>query len=170
MPIIPFVAILAGATVWQLLEIFQDRVTQNSNKLLSFITPTVLLFLFCGSFLYEASGFRFRRSESAVDAARYIRQKGNVAHIAFQQAWKSGLLIYLPPTTVIEDVSPESFLSQTDRDGKPLLESVQYVAMEQKSIAEHDYETAITQHGFTEVYFSNRRDRQGEYRLFAKLR
>jgi len=169
-PIIPFVAILAGATVWQLLGIFQDRVTQNSNKLLSFITPTVLLFLFCGSFLYEASGFRFRRSESAVDAARYIRQKGNVAHIAFQQAWKSGLLIYLPRTTVIEDVSPESFLSQTDRDGKPLLESVEYVAMEQKSIAEHDYETAIMQHGFTEVHFTNRRDRQGEYRLFAKLK
>jgi hypothetical protein len=165
-PVIPFVAILAGAIVWRLLEILQGH--QASTRVSAFITPTVLIFLFCGSFLFEASGFRFRRSESAVDAARFLREQGNGIHVAFQQAWKSGLFIYLQPSAVIEDVSPESFLNQSDRNGKPLLESVQYIAMEKISIAEHGYESAILQHGFTQIQFANRSNRQGEYILFRK--
>jgi len=167
-PLFPFVTILTGGAIWRLLENSHASPRNPSAGRLTILPSILLLFLLVGSFLYEAGGFRFRRSESAVDVARFLRQQSNVTSVAIEQPWKTGQEIYIPMSTTIEDIPPDSLFTKTGHGGTPLIESVQYIAMEQKTIERLGYEDSILRKGFMEVRFSDCTSRQGEYRLFAR--
>ena len=78
-PIIPFMAVLAGIGLWQ----WGGKIVRNNRRSLpgKQLLALLLVFTVIASFLFESDRFRFRRSESAVDAARYLmKQKDRIIH------------------------------------------------------------------------------------------
>ncbi|MGE5340019.1 MAG: glycosyltransferase family 39 protein [Candidatus Omnitrophota bacterium] len=158
-PIIPFMALTTGAVSVRFLDMIVGKNDFNPNKRKIF--AAFLVFAFMGSFLFEMDRFRFRGSESAVDAARWIdRQNGN-GNIAIEQLWRAGGKLYFTQKQGISDISPDEigntgyFLSVIDKPG------IEFVALKEEDVKKNKLEDLLVERGFREIDFGSKikRDR-----------
>ena len=165
-PVLPFVAILAGAGLWEFLLQIVHSPPGNAGK--NQLKAVFLIFIFLGSLLFEMDQYRFRRSESAVVVAKYLRKQGHVNHAAVQQIWRAGGSLYLHGIPVREDLANDSigdsgyFQSVLERPG------LEYIALKDSDIKKYGYETVLAAKGFREVFLSRNIKRE-RYRLFRRF-
>ena len=95
LPVLPFLVLIAGTGAWQLLS--RARANPESRRALWAV------FVLCGALLLEMEGFRFRRSEAAIDVARFLATRPGVHSVAMEEGTTtSGATLYLrPPMEVI---------------------------------------------------------------------
>jgi hypothetical protein len=181
-PVVPFLSILAGAGLWEALR----WATHGSAG--SFENPLAgakveahpagkagprpnrtLLVAFCvaGAVLPELGGFRFHRTEAAVDLARHIAAQPNVEGAVVRDLWKAGGRIYLSRVPLLVNLSDDSFgdldgLERTISDPR-----MRFVALLQRDLWSPEVQGMLEAAGFHEVTFTRRRDRN-DYRLFER--
>jgi hypothetical protein len=128
-----------------------------------------LLVAFCvaGAVLPELGGFRFHRTEAAVDLARHIAAQPNVEGAVVRDLWKAGGRIYLSRVPLLVNLSDDSFgdldgLERTISDPR-----MRFVALLQRDLWSPEVQGMLEAAGFHEVTFTRRRDRN-DYRLFER--
>jgi hypothetical protein len=164
LPVISFFSICLAASFWNLL---QQLHSSERNKFLSFFRkPHVILILLCVGILLELDGFRVRRTEAAVDMARFINEQGT-SGAAIQQIWKTGGRIYMPHVQRLDDISPE-FISDPKYLHKKISDpGIQFVALQKKDVKRYGYSEMLIQNGYQEASFPTASDRN-EYLLFRR--
>jgi hypothetical protein len=165
LPIIPFFSICLAAAFWNLLR---ESSSASSNKLVLFFRkPHVILLLLCLGILFELDGFRVRRTESAVDIAKFINEQ-DASAAAIQQIWKTGGKIYMPRLQRIDDLIPELISDPQYLRNKISDPEIQFVALQKRDIKRYGYAELIIQCGYHEIPFPTSSDRN-EYLLFQRL-
>ncbi len=97
-PVLPFLALLAG-------EAARDLVARAARAR-SRAFALWFLYGLVGATLLEVDGFRFRRSEAAVDVARAL-VRHQAESVAIQDPWKAGGRLYLATVPRVEALAPE---------------------------------------------------------------
>jgi 4-amino-4-deoxy-L-arabinose transferase-like glycosyltransferase len=162
--VIPFLSMAAGFALWRVFEDLHATQAVNKRRL---IIATVVTVLISYSSLVELDGFRFRRYESAVDIARFVRDRAEVSGIAIQQIWRAGGQIYLWRIPNVLNI-PFDRLNERAYVWRFLTKpEIQYVAMAAKDVERHDYAGLLEENGFREVAVSPHREYQ-LYRLFER--
>jgi hypothetical protein len=163
-PIIPFLAAMAGIGTWYWLkQIVCNPDNQFSKRQMMAL---LLSFVFIGSLLFEADRFRFRRSEAGVDIARYLAEQNSFQSVAIEQVWRTGGKIYQQKIPKVLNISPDSisdahyFFTIIDTPG------LQIVALKEKDVDKYHYDDALTKKGFQEMHIRQRG--KDKYRLFKK--
>jgi len=166
-PVLPFVCILAGRSFWMLLtELSDDRGSALSMSRRPAVA-TVLTVLLVSSLLFEIDGYRFRRYESAVDAARYVRGQPGAASVGVEQLWRAGGRIYLWRVPTVADIS---FERSADREYiRSVLEArdLDYVALNASDVERYSYDELIRTAGYAELPLASPREREA-YRLYER--
>jgi GPI mannosyltransferase 3 len=164
-PVIPFFAAMAGTGTWYWLkDIARNPSIQVSRKQMM---AMLLSFAFIGSLVFEADRFRFRRSETAVDIARYLTAQNKFQSIAIEQLWRTGGEIYLHKIPKVLNISPDSisdrsyFIKIIDTPG------LQMVALKKIDAVKYHYDDLLIEKGFQEFHIPQRGN--GKYRLFKKI-
>lgn len=85
-PIIPFITLSVVMTLRHYSEKHLSGI--KSHRFNSSLKWVIFLVLF--SYIFEISGYLFKRSESAVRVAQILRTQAEKVHIAAQQSWKLG--------------------------------------------------------------------------------
>jgi hypothetical protein len=140
-PILPFLALSAAVSLAHLLE----RSTIHRYVAL------ILVVGFSTSLVFEAGGFRFRRSEDGVRVARFLAAQPDVRRVAAEQLWQLGGRIYLRRVPAVIDVSPErigdrSYLSSILSTSEP-----QWLALRRQDYERYDYQSFLGAAGFAEA-------------------
>jgi hypothetical protein len=165
-PVIPFMAILTAVAVFHLLGVISGvKTSARVGKIQT--KTTFFLFFFAVSMLFEMDGFRFRKSETAIDIARYLAARPARGVIALEEIWHFGGKIYLPDAADTRDVLSAD-LERTDY-GADLLtnDGLEYVAMKNQTIVRNGYEELLKKSGFSEVAFGPGKGYH-RFRLFKK--
>jgi len=164
--VIPFVCILAGHSFWAFLEVLHHERKLGRARARVLALATILVTLLVGSMLYEIDGYRFRRYESAVDVARYVREQPEASGIALEQVWRAGGQIYLWRLPTVLDIS---FERSSDRDFvRSLLArpDIQFVALNAGNAERLGYHSLAMELGYRQVPMSKERDYEA-YRLYS---
>ena len=167
LPALPFVTTSAAWVAWKLLERSGVPASERAGRPKGqpwWAFPLVAAA--CVAFLLEADGYRFRRSESAVEMARYLATRGEPGSVAIEQSWKAGGRIYLGPIP-LEDVDG---LRMADKDAfRKLLAGTDasWIGLRSATVRRAGYEELLRAAGFSEVAFTTR-TRRLEYRLFHR--
>ncbi len=115
----------------------------------------------------EIDGFRLRRSESAVEMARFLAQQPEIKSVAIEQLWKAGGRLYLWRKQKVVDIDvaliqdQQRVLQEIFRDG------IQAVGLRAEHVERLGYESRLVSQGFRESRFSKKR-RIDRYRLFLR--
>ena len=164
-PVLPFVCILAAHAFWVLLKRLRgDGQVAFRQKQIVATTVTVLLMT---SLLFEMDDYRFRRYESAVDAARFIRNQSGVSGVAIEQLWRAGGRIYLWRLPTLVDISSDR---RNDADylrsvlARPDLDYVAFNAIEVDNLS---HPSLASDYGYLEVSLPRPRQYQ-RYVLYKK--
>lgn len=169
LPVIPFLAICLGAAFWDLLSKVNLQVRNGFGHVSPLAKPLVLVFLMTVGILFELDGFRFRRSEDAVDLARFLNSKDGVSAVAIQQLWKTGDRLYMNHIESIDDISPAyigDFQYIREKIQSPKL---QFVALQKRDLKRYGYLSLLRESGYQEVTFPTNWERN-QYRLFQHNR
>lgn len=154
LPAVPFLVMLAAAVFWRLLK--EARGPRS----------TLVLVLLLGIFLMEVTFLRFRSSEAAVDAARYVASSPNATGVVVQR-WTSGGRLYLWRLPFFGRLTQEEmedrdyFLSQVSPD------EVSFIIVETQDLELLGYERMLEELGYQQVSFPTRDD-SDEYKLFER--
>jgi hypothetical protein len=164
-PVSPFISILAGIGLWHWLKDINCTSLNLSKR--KIMIPLLLLFTFSISFVFEADGFRFRRSEAGVDVAKYIRKHPNITSIAIEQSWRLGGKIYLQYISNFLEISPDSIGDLKYFKGILTTPGLQLVALKEKDLKKYNYLPLLEREGFKEqIVNSVKRDK---YCMFIKI-
>jgi hypothetical protein len=165
-PIISFMAISTAMAVFYLLRtLSENRALAQSGKIHRIVT--FFLFLFTISMLFEMDGFRFRRSETAVDIARYLAAHSPQGAVALEDIWHFGGKIYLADVPNIRDIAsadlahPEYVTNLLNRC------NLEYLALRNQIITKKGYEQMIEKSCFSEIKASPGNEYR-RFRLFKK--
>jgi hypothetical protein len=165
-PIIPFMAVLTAIAALHLLKaVAEDKALVQSGKIHKL--TALLLFVFAVSMLFEMDGFRFRRSETAVDIARYLAAHPPRGVAALEDIWHFGGKIYLDDIANVRDVSSTDLARPEYVANLLHQENIEYVAMQHRTIMRNGYEALFEQSGFREIFAGSRKE-YGRFRLFKK--
>jgi hypothetical protein len=165
-PVLPFVTMGAAWSTWNLLGRLRQGAAALDREPASNRWAVMLVAALSIGMLLQLDGFRFRRSESAVEVARFVaRQKGGGV-VGIEQSWKAGGNLYLDPKTW-EDL--DNRLTGDPAWVQNLLRrpEIAWVALQKKTIDRHHYQALLEECGFAEVVYSGR-TRRKEYRLFHR--
>jgi hypothetical protein len=140
-PITPFLALGAAVSLVHLLE----RSTIHRYVAL------LLVVGFSTSLIFEAGGFRFRRSEDGVRVARFVAAQPDVRAVAAEQLWQLGGRIYLKQVPVLIDMAPErigdpSYVSSILAANEP-----RWLALGRQDYERHHYQSLLGAAGFAEA-------------------
>jgi hypothetical protein len=164
LPAIPFLSICLAVSFWNLIS-----ARHESHSIISFLrTPALILFLLFAGILFEMDGFRMRRSESAVDMARFINEQGTSA-VAIEQIWKTGGRLYMNRIERLEDISPRRITDQNYVTGIIQDPAIEFVAFQSRDLRRSDYRKIIERNGFRLISYPFNSDRK-EYELFQRLK
>jgi hypothetical protein len=225
-PVLPFIAMMAGLSTWHLLEKYQTRtvgiyipkrlrpplfafslvtfgvilLSHKDYRYAAIAIPLLLLLVLayarlkresttandasqsrlpagrlglsmimvvCFMAVLEIDGFRLRRSESAVEMARFLAQQPEIQSVAIEQLWKAGGRLYLWKKQKVMDIDAALIQDQDRILQKVLKLGIQAVGMRAEHVERLGYEARLTAQGFKEVPFSNKR-RSDRYRLFLR--
>jgi len=165
-PVLPFACIVAGFALWTILTEFAGETsTRKANE--TPLVATVLGILVVVSLLFEIDGYRFRRYESAVDAARYVREQPAASSVGVEQLWRAGGRIYLWRVPIVRDIS---FDRRDDRDYiRNVLSgsAYQYVALNTGDVERFGYEELLGAAGYQEIPLVTGNSSRG-YRLYEQ--
>jgi hypothetical protein len=125
------------------------------------------LFLFAISMLFEMDGFRFRRSETAVDIARYLAARKPQGKVALEEIWHFGGKIYLADVLNIRNISSADFANREYITNLLNRDDLEYVAMQNQTIIRNGFEKMIEKSGFSEIIASPGKEYR-RFRLFKK--
>jgi len=108
-PMLPFWSALVAIGMYRWLGYLVENQEGKSATLWKKVkgSSVIFVFVFTAALLMEVDGYRFRRSESAVDIARYIARQGEVESVAIEQKWKAGSILYLHHIPVVMDIDTE---------------------------------------------------------------
>jgi len=160
-PVMPFVSIVGGLGAWSL---FSPGVTarwpgQPARRRLAVAAAFAL------ALLLEVDGFRFRRSEPAVDAVRLVARQGPAGVVALERSWMTGGHIYLRSAQSLLEIE-ESHLVNAAALQRFLTESSpDYVGFQRDTLAARGYDALLLRLGFTEL---DPRRPPRAYRVFAR--
>jgi len=117
--------------------------------------------------LVEMDGFRFRKSETAVDIARYLAAHPARGVIAMEDIWHFGGNIYLTDVANIRNVASADLAQQEYVTNLLTYGDLEYLAMKNQTIIKNGYEEVIAKSGFSEITASTGKGYQ-RFRLFKK--
>jgi hypothetical protein len=162
-PVMPFLSMLAGFAAWSAIEKLSSGKGEERTRRLAALLATIVF----GSFLFEADGMRFRRSESSVDIARYLRAREGVSAVAIQNLWTAGGRIYLWPIETVLEASPEGRLDPEFIEDLIERSNVQFVSLRAKDVEGSEWAQRFDRLGLEEVEVESSalHDR---YRLFER--
>jgi hypothetical protein len=105
-PVLPFVSMSAAEGLWRLIEAVgaAGRTRDAEGRVARW--SAALMVALAAAFAWEAAGFRFIRSESAIRLAEYIRQQPGVERVLVEQLWRMGGRLYFPPRMAPLDLDP----------------------------------------------------------------
>jgi|GEM_PF-1993305 len=167
-PALPFMAMGAAWGTWNLLgRLGQDAASPDRKSVLDRWAILLVAALALGGLL-QLDGFRFRRSESGVEAARFLARQNIVGVVGIEQGWKTGGSLYLYPT-VWEDLNRRLMDDPAYMRGFLVRPDMNWVALQEGTIRKNHYEALFGECGFVEVRYSER-TRRKEYHLFHRER
>ncbi|MBM3286555.1 MAG: hypothetical protein FJY88_04295 [Candidatus Eisenbacteria bacterium] len=181
LPVLPFVVILAAGGLRRALdslapfgipaEASGSRVGERMGRerwpaMRRAIAPLVPL-LIAWALLFELGGFRFSRTEGAVDMARYLASAASGDDILIEQWWKAGGRLYLWRNSRARNLDTDRLERGDPRDALSYGGGVQWVALREKSLRRLGLAPVLIEEGYSEV-LSPEGARYGEYRLYRK--
>jgi hypothetical protein len=157
LPALPFVALGAAQGFVYLLE-RMHRPKPEGGALF-------LVVALGGAVLFELEGARFRRSEAAVDVARYLSHQPDARHVAIEQSWRAGSDLFLRRAT-LWDLDPTRMNDRAYVGAVLERPELRYVALREESIRKAGLGGMLDSAGFVPVPIEDgpRRD----YRLFRR--
>ena len=181
-PVVPFLSILAGAGLWEALRwatrsisgAFRNPLAGANSEAYSsgkrgpsLNRMSVVAFCVAGAVLPELGGFRFHRTEAAVDLARHIAAQANVEGAIVHDLWKAGGRIYLSRVPALVNLTDDS-LSDLDALERTISNPrMRFVGLRERALRSPEVQRMLEAAGFDEVAFTARRDRN-DYRLFER--
>lgn len=165
---LPLLALMAG-----LHYVGKKRAERNGGKRTAVLTPAqsvlLMISIACLAVVVEIDGFRFRRSESGVEMARYLARRPDLEILAIEDYWRAGGRLYLGKGTVLINID-STRLSEPDYLRRMILETkAQAVGIRDKQLRGLGCEVLLESIGFQEVRFSDKK-RKETYRLFLENR
>jgi hypothetical protein len=162
----PFLSMLAGFAAWHAIETLNRALGDRTSSELR-LRAAVLATIVCGSFLFEADGMRFRRSESSVDIARYLRAQPGVSAVAIQSVWTAGGRIYLWPIGKVLEASPGGRADPVFIEDLVESSEVQFLSLRATEIEGAEWARLFERLEFEEVDVGSSVS-YDRYRLFAR--
>lgn len=153
LPAVPFIFILAAAVFWQLLSSAKGARTVMVVGLLVAMVALEVTFL------------RFRSSEEAVDAARYVADSTDGGVVV--QRWTSGGRLYLWRLPRYERLTQEQMEDRTHFRTRISQEGISWVIVEGRDVDRLGYEGVLAELGYDAVAFPTPHA-SGEYRLYRR--
>lgn len=115
----------------------------------------------------EVDGFRLRRTESAVEMARFLARQTGLRSVAIEELWKAGGRLYLWRFQRIMNID-DALLQHPERLIQELkIKDIQAIGLRDEPVRGLKYDDLLRSHGFNEVSFSPKKRLQ-QYRLFLK--
>jgi hypothetical protein len=168
LPVLPFFAICLAVALRNLLSRVEAENIISSRYPGRLYKPLFLVFLLVFGILFELDGFRFRRSEAAVDMAVFLNDRAKGSGVAIEQVWKAGGRLYMSRVKKIEDISPALVNDPQYVRKKIENPQIEFVALQKKDLQRYKYLNLIKQNGYREIQFTRRTDRN-EYCLFRRV-
>lgn len=155
-PYIPLLTTLAGLGAWRVIT--TPTVLPRHGRLL-----LVLLFVFV---VFQVNGVRFPRSEDAVRAARMVEVQPGCKQVAFEQSWRAGGRIYLPPSLRLLDLNVHNIGDRSMVEEAASAPETCFVGLRAWSVNTFGYAATLREMGFEEVPLGTRH--ASRYRLFRR--
>lgn len=130
-------------------------------------STSILLVILLGIIIFEIDGFHFKRSESAVDIARYLSFQSEIETVAIEQIWKAGGKLYLRKIPKIKDINTEKVQDKQYIITNFLKANIQWIAFRNETVNRYSLDILLINNGYEEVILSRKRQKIG-YRLFRK--
>ena len=153
LPAVPFVSMLAAAVFWRFASTAKGARTAVVGALLAAV------------FVLEVSFLRFRSSEEAVDAARYVAADARGGVVV--QRWTSGGRLYVWKLPRFARLTQDQM-----EEREYFLESVSpahnsFVIAEARDVARQGYEKVLEELGYAEIAFPTH-DQRGFFKLYSR--
>jgi hypothetical protein len=155
-PVLPFLMLIAARGAWELLE----RARADRMR------PALVALILAGATLLEVEGFRFRRSESAIDVARFLAGRDARAVAMEDGTTTSGATLYLRPRATVVNLEPQRLAVASYLWGVLEQPHTQYVVLRGRSLRP-THLSLFAEAGFAEVAGPNPR-RGDRYRIFQR--
>jgi hypothetical protein len=142
LPALSFVLLIAACGAWRAID--GTAVAAPRRKML------VALALL-GALALEIEGFRFRRSEAAVDVARFLAVRDDVRSVAMEDATTTtGAVLYLRPRATVVNIDGRELQEPTFLQTLLARPDTQYVVLQAKNATE-ERRTQLELAGFREI-------------------
>jgi hypothetical protein len=141
-PALPFLALVVGDAARHLVS--RAAVARSPTRALGLVFGIAL------ATLLELDGFRFRRSEAAVDVARHVVAR-RASAVAIEAPWRAGGRLYLTPIEHVEELARED-LEREDFLRKFLARrDLEYVGVSLYTLERKGLRAAFSASGLREV-------------------
>jgi len=115
----------------------------------------------------EIDGFRLRRTESAVEMARFLAGRPDLRGVAIDESWKARGRLYLWKFKTILNID-ETLLRHPEQLIQEMrAKDIQAVGLSDEHVRGLRYDDLLKSHGYKEVTFT-KKNRLHQYRLFLK--
>jgi hypothetical protein len=126
--LLPCWALCAAAGFWRILE-YAGRQVAGARCYLA-------VYLLAGVTLFEIDGWRFRRSESAVDVARYLSRQADVRDVAMEDGKTvTGADLYLAARANVVNIDPRELGDPGYLRASLRRPEAQYLVLSERSLA-----------------------------------
>ena len=166
-PLIPFFAILAAASVWKIVTDICKKEELEINSSKPALHAFIIIVVFAGSLLLEFDGYRFKRTENGVDVARNIRNQTKLEGAAIEQNWRAGRLLYLWELPVLKEIAPGRITDRNHVIEQISGNDIKWAALTARTIKRYHYDQDLASLGYHEVKLTEEVKR-GSYRLYKR--
>ena len=131
--------------------------------------PQLALLVLLGVSLLELEGFRFRRSEAAIDVARFLASRDNVRNVTMEEGTTTtGATLYLRPTIQVVSLGTCAVWAKPHISGAWFRgPEAQYVVLRESSPAPA-FRDLLRQAGYIRVRRFPEGKRGERYRIFVR--
>jgi hypothetical protein len=149
-PILPFVAMLAAAALWQIIERLRasdgpfDERRREQNALV--LTMAVLAMA-----ITEPRDYVLPRSDDGVAVARHIAAVGPTDGVAAEELWNVGGRVYLPASNPLIDIDPARMTNPSMLDSIIRMPAIVWLVLQDRDVRRLGCETLVSAAGFDEV-------------------
>jgi len=162
-PVMPFVSVLGGLGAWSVFS--QDAAARRPGRSVSRRLAVAAAFVL--ALLLEVDGFRFRRSEAAVDAVRLVADRGAAKVVALERSWMAGGHLYLRGARSLLEIEESHLVNASALQRFLTTSGADYVGLQRDTLAARGYDALLLRLGFTEL---DPLSPPRAYRVFARRR
>lgn len=151
----------------------QDKIKRNNGvpyqreKVNASNIAVMLVLALLGVIIFEVNGFFFRRSESGVEMARFLRMQKDNRGVAIEEIWRAGGRLYLWQKPLLLNIERSLIKERKHFVSSIKGNSIGWVGIRDNSLSRYGYASLLYDFGFKEVKFSEK-IRLETYRLFKK--